>query len=509
MKNQNNLDTLSKKLYKFIAISFIIITAIFLSLWWVAEAQSKNSELKIARSEARNAIKLYNANLSEKLSLISNTSDFFQYINSGPETRKDLFYNFFSQLSGLESEEIIGMSLHTDKGKLIYEHGEKSKDFIEVKLCYLNGYLDNSLGDCLHTWKIFFNKDLAKKKLMYLNPHLKPCANKECIDGIFFQQGRLGSFTVNTSSKTILKFSIKKNNTYLDSIILIFILAIIVLGTVIYLLIKTIVGKELKDPLSAIVSALKANKNINTNIYLDEINYLSVQILKSLENKKLIERAKLSEQIAHDIRSPITALEMAISSNNIDKSERESIISSSIIQIRRIADQLLSEKNKKTRKSIVVIYKIIKQSLMEKNVELLKTNSRINLILEADDTAKQAEANIEESTLKTVLSNLLNNAIEASYHDENSFIKLNLFKKQNTIVIQIQDNGIGIEREDQHKIFEKGFSNKEKGRGLGLHHAKQKLHILGGDVSLCCKNNLTSIEILLPKAPTAQIPTLN
>ncbi|MEK1831178.1 HAMP domain-containing sensor histidine kinase [Priestia megaterium] len=93
----------------------------------------------------------------------------------------------------------------------------------------------------------------------------------------------------------------------------------------------------------------------------------------------------------------------------------------------------------------------------------------------------------DENRLIQILFNLLHNAVK--FTDEGE-IKISVKKRGNYAVVSIKDNGIGIDREDQSRIFlpyEQGrmsHYNESGGIGLGLSICKQLVEMHGGDLSV-------------------------
>jgi signal transduction histidine kinase len=87
-----------------------------------------------------------------------------------------------------------------------------------------------------------------------------------------------------------------------------------------------------------------------------------------------------------------------------------------------------------------------------------------------------------------VLSNLLENAIK--YSPENSKILITSEEVDNKVVLQVSDQGMGIDPEDLPNIFMKFFRSKNaksspvKGSGLGLYLAKYFVELHGGSISV-------------------------
>jgi signal transduction histidine kinase len=92
---------------------------------------------------------------------------------------------------------------------------------------------------------------------------------------------------------------------------------------------------------------------------------------------------------------------------------------------------------------------------------------------------------IPKKELEKILVIILQNAFEA--YSEISLplkVTITLSKKGNVILMEIQDYGTGIKKENLDKIFNKGFSTKAKGHGFGLHYVKSVVEEFGGTVSI-------------------------
>ena len=110
--------------------------------------------------------------------------------------------------------------------------------------------------------------------------------------------------------------------------------------------------------------------------------------------------------------------------------------------------------------------------IVEQTFRLLKLGSEHkNIILEnnvGEDTSVYADLN----TIKTVLRNLISNAIK--FTPVNGKIKVNATTKNNSVIVEVQDNGQGIPKSDISKIlnpnehYSKLGTEKEPGTGLGL-----------------------------------------
>jgi len=121
-------------------------------------------------------------------------------------------------------------------------------------------------------------------------------------------------------------------------------------------------------------------------------------------------------------------------------------------------------------------------------------------------TYEQAEDFVTDKhyTLVSILDNLIMNAIEAC-SDEGSIRVIQTSSNQN-IFFCVEDNGVGIDREEFDLIFNPGYSTKFSSRtgkistGLGLAHVKNYIELLGGDIRVESQPDIcTRFLITLPR----------
>ena len=99
----------------------------------------------------------------------------------------------------------------------------------------------------------------------------------------------------------------------------------------------------------------------------------------------------------------------------------------------------------------------------------------------------------------TMITNLIKNAVEACDSLEKPLIQVNIKMKNKNVIIDINDNGVGIPKEIKSKIFEPNFTTKTSGMGLGLGMVKNLVNSYGGNISFKSKINLgTSFLITFP-----------
>lgn len=104
---------------------------------------------------------------------------------------------------------------------------------------------------------------------------------------------------------------------------------------------------------------------------------------------------------------------------------------------------------------------------------------------------------VDEIKIQSVFLNLIYNAIEAM--DKGGQVLIKISKQGNFAQIIISDNAKGIEKKEQAKIFDEGFTTKLTGNGLGLSFSKKIMEMHFGALKLLKSDeNGTDMEILIP-----------
>ena len=115
------------------------------------------------------------------------------------------------------------------------------------------------------------------------------------------------------------------------------------------------------------------------------------------------------------------------------------------------------------------------------------------------------DMHIPTEVLITVIGNLIENAFESMNAKEpnpsnpNELI-IGLFSKEDSILITVDDTGLGISEENKQRIFENGFSTKGENRGTGLYQVKTMVENLGGLITVDSQENVgTSFFVFFSK----------
>jgi signal transduction histidine kinase len=220
----------------------------------------------------------------------------------------------------------------------------------------------------------------------------------------------------------------------------------------------------------------------------------------------------LAAQVAHDIQSPLAVLEMVVQATASISEDKRILIKNSVGRIKDIANNLLVTHHatvvNNAEDSYVAEERLTSQlasALIESIITEKRTQYRANtgVSIGFDLNSKDSYGlfvSVPLSNIKRVISNIINNAVEAI--SSSGKVTVTLKQEQNYVQISIQDNGIGISPDILTKLGQPGITcGKFNGNGLGIFHAKKIVNTCKGELIIESKQyEGTTVKILLPKA---------
>ena len=481
-KEQYRLGLTSKFQYAF--ISLLIISFVWIFLESVNFIQKKYQEEQIANLESKkgyiqkalqdmyywiqdlNAINSQALNLDlQDLSYIYHT-DIHVYNNDGLliGTSQPIIFN-----KNLISNRIAARPFFSSNSNVNqYEHiGE---------LKYLTGYTDFNNGDFMQIGYIAIPQ--------------------------FFSQDEIRS----------------EIESFLGVIIQIY-LIIVVLA----ILVSLFIGKQLSAPLIMLENKLKEMRLGSRNEKIDytqndEIGQLVIQYNRTVDeldqSVKLLAKSEresawksMARQVAHEINNPLTPMKLSIQQLRRTKKMNDerfddyfekstAMLVEQIDNLARIAGTFsdfarMPEANFEKVDIAAKLFSVVQ----------LFMNNYEHIQIDYKGEEKDVFVYADPEQLVQVFNNLLKNAIQAIPDERDGQIQIELQDINNEIVIEITDNGVGIESDIQEKLFVPNFTTKNTGMGLGLAIAKNIIELSGGTISFTTVvNENTSFFIKLPKA---------
>ena len=236
---------------------------------------------------------------------------------------------------------------------------------------------------------------------------------------------------------------------------------------------------------------------ISVIIILSIIFYLIFSYSNKAEKNKIW--VGLAKETAHQLGTPLSSLIgwlEYIKSKKIFKLKPE-IISEIEKDIKRftIITERFSNIGSKPKLEYIDLLKLI-----YKYIDYLKKRSSSKIIFIVESTVKSTKIKINKELLGWAIENICKNSIDAV--GKKGRINIKVDSKKNQLLIDITDNGKGIEKNQFINIFNPGISTKKRGWGLGLSLTKriiEEYHNGKIFVLKSLKGIETTLRIILPK----------
>ncbi|MBW4520558.1 MAG: GAF domain-containing protein [Scytolyngbya sp. HA4215-MV1] len=235
------------------------------------------------------------------------------------------------------------------------------------------------------------------------------------------------------------------------------------------------------------------------------------EIRQSLDKERELNQLKSNfiSMVSHEFRTPLSSIIM--SAELLEKYEQQQTSEKRQIYFKRInrathrMTQLIEEvllisqgeQGKLRFQPTPIDLKQFCDELVAEFQTQIGQDESLVFICEGDLT----QAYVDTNLLHHILNNLLSNAIK--YSPQGSFVKLELLRQVNSVVLRVKDSGIGIPLADQSHLFE--FFHRAKnvstipGTGLGLAIVKQCVDLHGGEISVESKVGVgTVFTVKLP-----------
>ena len=223
-----------------------------------------------------------------------------------------------------------------------------------------------------------------------------------------------------------------------------------------------------------------------------DLSKTEAQLIRS---EKLAALGQLAAGIAHEIRNPLTSINILIHSLTKDlpsgNSHREDlkVIEEEINRINEILDRFL----RFAKPAPPLLERTEVASIFEETLQLIRPRIEKQRIVVQKEFQSLPIILMDREQMKQVALNLLLNAVQAMPEGGTLALRGRNSEDGQWIHIFIRDSGMGIPSEDMNKLFDPFFSTKEGGMGLGLsiahriidqHHGKIEVESTPGEGTL-------------------------
>lgn len=134
----------------------------------------------------------------------------------------------------------------------------------------------------------------------------------------------------------------------------------------------------------------------------------------------------------------------------------------------------------------------------------LASELKVSFLIDKESTFKDIPNEISRDLLVTIIGNLVNNAFEAVRENDKEEKRVLLFLTDlgKELIIEVEDNGKGVDSKNSNQIFNEGFSTKNtnSNAGIGLSLVQNAIHSLGGSITFSSNvGEGTIFTVAIPK----------
>lgn len=260
---------------------------------------------------------------------------------------------------------------------------------------------------------------------------------------------------------------------------------------------EKVINKETKNVINSIQSISRLELLEKETKWQKEIN--------SKVERKNKELDSFVYKVSHDLRGPISSLMGLFDLVKYDVTDAKALEYFEIYnrQINRLNGilmdflNLIQIKEKEIQNEMIDFESLVENCLS--SFEYHENFDKINFEIRIKDSISFCS---DKSTITSILQNLLENSIKYANTKNAAFVKINIHELGQGVSIKVTDNGLGIKKEHQKKIFDMFFRShqKIKGTGLGLYIVKCAIDKLKGSIEVKSRiNQGSTIQVVLPK----------
>ncbi len=259
---------------------------------------------------------------------------------------------------------------------------------------------------------------------------------------------------------------------------------------------------NLMKPIKRLIRAVNSVKGGREDEFTPVSDYLETERLSDacasmLEELKNIDRTQQEfvSNVSHELKTPMTSMKVLADSlvgqNDVPVEVYREFMEDIGAEIDRettIVNDLLALSRLEKASSKMEIKSVNINGLLTRIKRKMTPIAQKNGILLLLDNIRSVTAEVDESMLETVITNLVENAIK--YNRVGGWVRMVLDLDRRNFTVTVSDNGIGIPEEAQEQIFErfyradKSHSKTVSGSGLGLSLVRKSVKQMHGTIKV-------------------------
>jgi signal transduction histidine kinase len=309
----------------------------------------------------------------------------------------------------------------------------------------------------------------------------------------------------------------------------------VLLGAVLFVLLGSALGywmaERIADPVNRLTRATRriARGDLDARIaatssdelrrLVEDFNRMADDLKKQRANLERTQRleawAEMARQVAHDIKNPLTPIQLSAEHARRVNQDRGRPLSpvlddcvnailSQVALLRQISSEFSSFASSPTARPESTDL----GALVDETVRPYRTGLAARVSLAVDASRDLPRVLIDRNLFARALTNIIENALHAMPGGGSLTIRAHEFvtdhERPRAVAVEIADTGVGMDADALARIFEPYFSTKATGTGLGLTIARRNVELIGGHIDVRSEKGVgTTVTMRLPIASGA------
>jgi signal transduction histidine kinase len=243
---------------------------------------------------------------------------------------------------------------------------------------------------------------------------------------------------------------------------------------------------------------------------VDDFNQMAADLKRQrseLEHTQRLQAwADMARQVAHDIKNPLTPIQLSAEHArrvNLDRGKPLSpvlddcvnAILSQVKLLRQISAEFSSFASSPTPRPEATVL----AALIEEVVEPYRTGLSGRVTIRVEAPADLPAVSVARTLFARALTNVIENALHAMPGKGTLAITSHQPPGTSHLVVEVTDTGVGMDQDALNRIFEPYFSTRTTGTGLGLTIAKRNVELNGGTIAVSSERGIgTRVQMTVP-----------
>ena len=281
----------------------------------------------------------------------------------------------------------------------------------------------------------------------------------------------------------------------------------IILGIIISLIVSSYITHPLKILTTRIGRVTFGKNNVKIDWkrkdeigkLIEEYNMMIDELAKSADILIRSEREgawrEMARQVAHEIKNPLTPMKLSVQylvkvwhDKTPDWENKLNRFSQTMIGQIEALSSIAAEFSNFAQMPAAKNELLLLDEVLQRVMDLYQNFPSIKYVCSPSLSGRFIKA--DRKQLERVFTNLINNAIQAIGNNPQGNILLSLEDENETLLVKVADNGIGIPKEQTEQVFLPNFTTKSGGMGLGLAIVKNIIKDAGGEISFISKQDV-------------------